>query len=100
MSRTIIVDPVKLESAARLIEQQVADYERQYKQLFSEVDGMGSAWQGADNIAFVTQIKGFMDDFQLMVGSMREYAEFLKLSAQKYKATQEDVISNARRLTN
>ena len=47
---------------------QASEYERQYNQLFSEVDGMGAAWQGADNVAFVTQIKGFMDDFQQMKG--------------------------------
>jgi WXG100 family type VII secretion target len=100
MARTIIVDPAKLEAAAQKIDGQASDYERQYKQLFSEIDGMAAAWQGADNMAFVAQIKGFMDDFQKMTAFMKQYAEFLKLSAKTYKDTQNETINQAKRLTN
>lgn len=100
MARTIVVDPAKLETASQKMDAQASDYERQYKQLFSEVDGMGAAWQGADNMAFVNQIKGFMDDFQQMVTLMRQYSEFLKQSAKVYKDTQNETITQAKRLTN
>lgn len=100
MARSITVDPAKLENAASKIDQQSADYERVYKQLFSEVDGMGAAWQGADNIAFVNQIKGFMDDFQQMTALMRQYSEFLNVSAKTYRNTQNEIVSAAKRLTN
>ena len=79
---------------------QAGEYERQYNQLFSEVDGMGAAWQGADNVAFVNQIKGFMDDFQQMKALMLQYSEFLKNSATSYRNTQEDRITQARSVTN
>lgn len=100
MSRKIVADPVKLETAAQKIDAQVADYERQYRQLFSEVDNMGAAWQGADNVAFVTQIKGFTDDFQGMVAMLRQYAEFLRASARTYRETQNETINAAKRLIN
>lgn len=100
MARSIMVDPAKLETAANKIDQQAADYERIYKQLFSEVDSMGAAWQGQDNIAFVTQIKGFMDDLQDMARAMRDYSSFLKTSATTYRNTQNEIINSARKLTN
>ena len=100
MATTIIVDPAKLEAAASQMDTQAGEYERQYNQLFSEVDGMGAAWQGADNVAFVNQIKGFMDDFQQIKALMLQYSEFLKNSATSYRNTQEDRITQARSLTN
>lgn len=99
-SRRIVVDPAKLEAAAQKMDAQAADYERQYNQLFSEVEGMGAAWQGADNMAFVNQIKGFTDDFQRMTGLMRQYSDFLKQSARVYRETQNETINMAKRLAN
>lgn len=72
-----MVDPAKLDSAAAKIDQESADYERLYKAHYTEVDGMGAAWQGADNLAYVNQIKGFMDDFQKMTSLLKQYSEFL-----------------------
>jgi WXG100 family type VII secretion target len=100
MARSITVDPQKLETAASSMDTQSADYEKVYRQLFSEVDGMAAAWQGVDNIAFTTQIKGFMDDFQAMVALMKQYSEFLKTSAKTYRATQSDIVNQSKRLTN
>jgi len=100
MSRKIVVEPAKLETAAQKMEAQAADYERLYKQLFSEVEGMGAAWQGADNQAFVSQIKGFEDDFQKMRELMKAYSEFLTTSAKIYRETQTETINMAKRLAN
>jgi len=100
MARTIVVDPTKLTTASTNISAQADDYEKQYKQLFDEVDGMAAAWQGADNQAFASQIKGFMDDFQQMVALMRQYAEFMSQSAKDYTQTQNDTIAAAKKLTN
>ncbi|MDX8360748.1 WXG100 family type VII secretion target [Cytobacillus sp. IB215316] len=100
MSRKIVVEPSRLEEAASKIDSQAADYEKQYNQLFNEVDGMGAAWKGADNMAFVTQIKGFTDDFQKMRKLMMDYSEFLKQSAKVYRQTQSETISQAKTLRN
>ena len=100
MSRSITVEPSRLENAANRIDQQSADYERTYKAMFSEVEAMGAARQGTDNTAYVSQIKGFQDDFVKMTNLMRQYSEFLKLSAKTYRETQNEVINQARRLSN
>ncbi|MCD5324191.1 MULTISPECIES: WXG100 family type VII secretion target [Pontibacillus] len=100
MARKIVVDPEKLELTAQKIDAQAQDYEKQYQQLFNEVDGMGAAWKGADNEAYVAQIKGFMDDFQKMRKLMLDYSEFLKLSAKTYRQTQTETINAAKRLSN
>ncbi|MDR6999326.1 WXG100 family type VII secretion target [Neobacillus niacini] len=100
MARSIMVDPAKLEDAANKIDQQSAEYERLYKSLFQEVDGMQAAWQGQDNVAYTTQIKGFTDDFQKMTQLMRQYSDFLKVSAKTYRNTQSDIVSAAKRLQN
>jgi WXG100 family type VII secretion target len=100
MARSISVDPTKLESASAKIDNQAADYERIYKQLFSEVGAMKAAWAGVDNVAYTTQIEGFQDDLQKMTQLMRQYSEFLKQSAKVYRDTQNEVVNAAKRLTN
>lgn len=100
MGTKIMVNPASLKSASQKIDQQATDYETIYKKLFDEVDGMAVAWKGADNMAFVNQIKGFMDDFQSMTTLMRQYSEFLNRSASTYTATQDDIIAKAKQLTN
>jgi len=100
MSRAITVQPTVLKKTADSLNQSVAEYEKIYKQLFSEVDGMGAAWQGIDNQAFVNQIKGFMDDFQNMANLMKNYSQFLTESATIYEAAQNEIVSSAKRLTN
>lgn len=100
MSKKIKVDTAELQNAASLMKSQIEDYRTLYTTLFSEVDGMAAHWQGADNIAFTEQIKGFMDDFQAMEQSMTEYATFLEQCSTTYSQTQENVIASAKTLTN
>ena len=96
----IMVDPAKLNSAAGKMEQQAADYAKIYGQLFTEVEGMAKAWQGADNLAYTTQINGFKDDLNQMKKLMDDYAAFLKQSATAYKITQDQIVNQAKTLTN
>lgn len=100
MGIRINVDPAKLESSAARIEQQMAAYERHYRQLFQQVDAMAASWQGKDNQAFTQQIKGFEGDFRSMQTLMNEYASFLKLSARAYRDMQSERAQQARRLAN
>lgn len=99
MSIKISVDPNRLDVNASRIEQQVVTYEKTYRRLFQEVDGMGASWQGKDNQAFVQQITGFQADFQKMAILMREYANFLKHSAKTYRQVQDERMNQARRLS-
>lgn len=98
MSIRINVDPSRLDASASHIDQQVVSYEKNYNRLLQEVDVMGSSWQGKDNLAFVQQIKSFQTDFTKMATLMRDYSNFLKLSAKIYRETQDDRVNQARRL--
>ena len=80
------------------IEQADQDYQRIYHNLYSEIDKMGNAWQGKDNVAFANRIKSFEDDFRQISLIMREYAQFLKNSARSYEDIQEELYSQANRL--
>lgn len=100
MARTIHVTPEQLESTAGRIESLAADYKAQYDQLYSETNAMASTWSGKDNVAFVNQIDGFKDDFTKMHTLMLNYADFLRKSAKAYRDTQDNVVSEARKLVN
>ena len=100
MARKITVTPEQLTSASEKINSLAADYQRVYLKLYSEVESMNAAWDGADNVAYVSQVKGFEDDFQLMYKLMLDYSDFLKNSAQMYSQTQDDIISQAAKLVN
>lgn len=99
MASKIVVDPAKLETAAGKIETEAADYRKNFTQLYTEIESL-SSWQGADNVAFVTQIKGFEEDFNNMAKTLDEYVNFLRTSANTYKTTQANVESGAKTLTN
>ncbi|KEQ23245.1 WXG100 family type VII secretion target [Paenibacillus tyrfis] len=100
MARKIVVDPAKLEAAAKNMDGHAAEYQRLYDQLFNEVKAMGNAWKGQDNVAYTTQIEGFRDDFENMKKLMEQYSEFLKHSAQTYRTTQTEIASSAKKLAN
>lgn len=98
MSIKIYADPLQLEQTATAMEQQSLNYEKQYLQLYAEIDKMQTAWQGKDNQAYSEQIKGFTNDFIKMNQLMKEYISFLRRSANLYRATQEELTSKARML--
>lgn len=100
MGRTIVVDPQKLTDASTQMDGIIADYQRQYNKLFSDVDAMGSAWQGKDNLAFVNQIKPFLQDFNKMTDLMNQYSQFLKNTAKTYDSAQTGVVDSAQKLAN
>lgn len=99
MTRRITVSPEVLLSASEKIEAITANYQRVYMKLYSEIESMNAAWDGADNVAYVSRVKGFQDDFQLMYKLMLEYAQFVRMSAKSYRSTQDDIISAASNLS-
>jgi len=100
MAQTIYVEPAKLEATATKVESFAAEYQKKYTALMSEVEAMGKNWEGADNIAYVTQVKGFTDDFERMKQLMTAYVEFLRASAKAYRSTQDNITSGAKGLRN
>lgn len=71
-----------------------------YTQLMQEAQTMGAAWEGADNLAFVERITGFMEELQAMAGKLLHASEVLELQKQNYEARQQDNIDQVGKLTN
>lgn len=94
----IIVETSQLDAASQKVEGLADKYLSEYTSLYSLISEMQSAWAGADNTAYTTQIEGFKDDFQKMEALMRDYATFLKNTAAKYRSTQSDIKSKAQQL--
>ncbi|MGN0202925.1 MAG: WXG100 family type VII secretion target [Coprococcus sp.] len=96
----IVVTPEVLKTTASYVTEQANSYKQNYEKLYTEVNAMASAWQGADNQAFVSQIEGFKEDFNAMYKLMNQYAEFLTKAADAYSSTQKEIITKARKLVN
>lgn len=97
---TIVVEPQKLRSTARKIEELANDYKALYNKLYDKTDDLATTWSGKDNVAFVEQIAGFKDDLGNMYTLMRNYADFLVQSAEAYSTTQETIVTEAKKLVN
>lgn len=100
MAKKIVVNPEQLENAAQVIENQSTEYESVYKQFFDEIEGLSSIWQGEDNLAYVEQVRGFLEDFKNMKLLMDDYSKFLRISAKGYRQTQQNIKTAAGSLKN
>jgi len=92
------VELTALTGTAKTIEAQAREYQQLYTQLYQAVDSMSSAWQGKDNVAFTTQIKGFKDDFERMKQLLLEFAELIKYANTEYKQALSDSTAVARNI--
>lgn len=98
MARKIQVTPEQLESAATAISGLAGDYKNLYSEFYTETSAMANTWKGEDNIAFINQIGEFKDDFEKMYDLMMQYVDFLQKSAKAYRTTQENVVTEAKKL--
>lgn len=96
--RSITVTPEELETCASRMEEDNQSYQNHCSKLFSEVDTLGTVWQGKDNLAFVSQISGFQNDFHQISLLCSEYSDFLRNSAASYRSTSEELADQAMRL--
>ena len=93
----IQVTTEQLTSAATKMDSEATLYEQTYRQLLDNIRMMAS-WQGKDSQAFKDQVAGFEDNLQKTVSTAREYAQYLRRSAQEYETAQSTVLSSARGL--
>lgn len=95
----IIVETNRLNSTASRVEQLADQYESEYGSLFGTVRELQNAWSGEDNIAFTNQIEGFRDDFRRMTKLMRDYAAYLRKTADTYRAIRDENVAKAKTLS-
>ena len=98
--RMISVEPAMLENSASIMESYNNQYQETFMRLYQTIETLSASWQGSDNTAFVNQIQGYHDDFSKMSLLMSQYSEFLRSSARAYRQTQNELTSEAARLTN
>lgn len=96
--RMIEVTPDLLDLAAARIDQENQNYLQNVNRLFQEVDTLGNAWKGKDNLAFVSQISSFQNDFQEISRICEEYSTFLKNSSRSYRNIQDELTAAVGRL--
>lgn len=101
MGKTISVASFEdMAKAAAKLKEQSQTYTEVYTQLMNEASSMGSAWEGADNLAFVQQITGFTEDLKLMADKLYNAGEALDKQRANYVARQENNITQVQKLTN
>ena len=75
-------------------------YTEIYGQLMQEANTMGTAWEGADNLAFVEQINGFTDELKMMAAKLYQAGEALDQQRANYVARQDNNIAEVKKLIN
>jgi len=75
-------------------------YTEIYSQLMQEASTMGSAWEGADNLAFVEQINGFTEELKAMAAKLSAASQALDKQRANYVARQDNNITQVKKLTN
>lgn len=95
----ITVDTNRLDAAARQVSDYADQYEAEYRALYKTVNELQASFDGKDYQAFREKVQGFEDDFQRMTKLMRDYADYLKKTAQTYRDTQQNIVGQASRLS-
>lgn len=100
MGKVISVEPAQLTSTGTKLEEYATSFEEIYKELLRQAETMGEAWQGADNLAYVEQIKGITTKMSAMVEKLRGAGATLKQQAKNYDDKRADNIAQVQKLNN
>ena len=92
------VETMELNRAANDIEELLADYIAQYRNLYATASSISEVWQGKDQEAFLMKINEFEDDFMKLTNLLNEYIAFLRTSSKAYRNTQDAILEMAGRL--
>ena len=86
--------------AAQKLQAISVSYTNIYSQLMQEANTMGTAWEGADNIAFVEQINGFTEELKAMAAKLSAASQMLDRQKANYIARQDSNITQVKKLIN
>ncbi len=97
----IKVDHSYFEKTASAIDFYIKKHNTKMNSIDQSIVSLNSSWQGPDYNQFKEewrQIKGFDSTSDKMLKSLRNYADFLRFAANKYKSAQANAITRANRL--
>ncbi len=101
MGKTISVSSFdEMAKASQKLQALSETYTEIYTQLLQEANTMGSAWEGADNLAFVEQINGFTEELKTMAQKLSLASQALDKQRANYVAQQESNITQVKKLVN
>ncbi len=101
MGKTIYVASFEeMAAASQKLRASSENYTQIYTQLMQAASTMGSAWDGADNLAYVQRITGFTEELKKMAEKLALASEALDKQRANYVARQDDNITQVGKLTN
>lgn len=96
----LTVDTGEMRSAAGKLKQLAEEYTSIYTSLLNKASTMGEAWKAPDNLAYVEQINGFLEELKAMTNHINGSAQALEQQAGNYEATVDSNIVGVKKLNN
>lgn len=90
----------RMEKAAKDLKQYSIEYTEIYKNLLKEGERSKEAWDGADNVEFVTRIQGIAKHLEDMAKKLDTAGDALQIQHDNYYNTQQNNINQAKKLAN
>jgi len=101
MGKTISVASFEdMAKASQKLQSISESYTEIYTHLMQEANTMGTAWEGADNLAFVDQINGFTEELKAMATKLSIASQALDKQRANYVARQDHNIAQVKKLVN
>ena len=101
MGKTFSVSSFEdMDKASKRLQELSEIYTEIYTQLLQEANTMGTAWEGADNLAFVEQINGFTEELKLMAAKLSLASQALAKQRENYMSRQDYNITQVKKLIN
>ena len=101
MGKTIRVTSFEeMAKASQKLQALSETYTEIYTQLLQEANTMGTAWEGADNLAFVEQINGLTDMLKAMATKLSTASQAIDKQRANYVARQDNNIAAVKKLAN
>ena len=99
MGTKIMVDTEKIESVKSRIEEYQQAYQGAYHRLYDIDEELNNTWNGVDSDKFSGQLKEFRGDFDDLDENITKYITFLNSAKKAYDAAQDDITTEAGKLT-
>lgn len=93
------VEPDILVRSANVINDKTSRYETEVQNIYTAISDLKMQWKGQTSEAFNAKLEGYRNDFQELAKVLKEYANFLVQTANKYNATDNKLAGDAQRLS-